>query len=323
MTVFYYLPSSNKPSWGVGMICYHVKLLNDNNINAFVLHDNAGFNIEWLGLKIPVKYLDKKPEISKTDILIVPEFYADNAALQKIKCRKIVFVQNSFYILDGLKSNKTFRELGYESIFYYMPHLQKALKFYSDLPCIELPPFIAPYYFEQKNEKREKNILIYPKFESREYDILKKMLTEKIDKINPNKLSNLFRKNDGWKVIEIKNLSHTNVATLMQKSTLFISLNCTEAFNSSVPEAMASGCINLCYDGYGPKDFLENKKNAYVFHNNNIYPLLEKLFDIIDKEDLYIEELNDIRKSAYATAELYKINELEKVLVQTFKTLSL
>lgn len=319
MAVYYYVMENNMPSWGTGMIYYHVWLLHKNNIEAYVLHDKANYRLPWLELDVPIKYINNKSlSINLADYLVIPEFYADNLQLQKYKCKKIVFVQNAFYIFDGLKNIETYEELGISQVFYYMPHLKKTLRQVTDLPLFETPPFIAPYFFTKETEKeRQKRIIIYPKHNNRDYLILKRMLQQKLNLAPKNGFQKLFKK-DNWELIELKDKTHHQVAKEMQQATFFISLNTTEAFNSSVPEAMAAGCINICYEGVGPADFLVDGRNAFVFSNNHVYNLVEKLSELLRDYDNKKTVLDRMRLAARQTAEAYKIAILEKSMLSFF-----
>lgn len=318
--IYYYVPEQDRPSWGAGMLYYHVWLLNKNNIPAYVLHDIKPFKLSWLKLDIPFRYINGGVQLQKDDFLIIPEYYADLPQLLKFVCRKIVFVQNAYYIFDGLKNAKNYEDAGISQIFYYMPHLKKILKQITNLPLYETPPFIAPYFYSnENNNQRKRRILLYPKFDNRDYSILKRMLEDKLGLKENTTLQKLFSKNSDWKIVELKNKNHHEVAEEMQQAAFFVSLNTTEAFNSSVPEAMAAGCINICYEGVGPADFLENNKNAFVFYNNHIYPLAEKIIDLVINCVNYTEQLNFVRKNAKETAEKYTIDKAEDKLLKFFK----
>jgi glycosyltransferase involved in cell wall biosynthesis len=315
------VPENANPSWGAGMIYYHVWLLNKNGFSAYVLHDKKPYQLSWISVDVRFQYLnDKNLSIRQQDVLVVPEFYADLAELTKFNCRKIVFVQNAFYIFDGLQSGKSYDGLGYETVFYYMPHLQKVLSKVTSLPLYETPPFIAPYFFsaDEVNNQRKKKILIYPKFGSRDFSILKRMLDDKLGIKEKSRLEKLLSKKNEWQIVELKNKGHKEVAEEMKQATFFISLNTTEAFNSSVPEAMAAGCVNICYEGVGPADFLANETNAFVFSNNHIFPLINKVIELVQRFDEMMPLISSIRSNARKTADCYTIAELEVSLVSFF-----
>lgn len=318
MPIYYFVPENDRPSWGAGMLYYHVFLLNKFNIPAVVLHERFPYRLKWLEVNVPFKYLNRTLDIEKNDILVIPEYYADLFSLRKIQCKKIVFVQNAFYIFDGLKNGLRYEDLGIRCVLYYMPHLKKALKMITSLPLFEVPPFIAPYYFSQNELNRKLRILIYPKFENRDWEILNRLLKEHLLVRQQSKFLRLLKPGKIWEIVELKNRKHFEVANEMQNATFFISLNTNEAFNSSVPEAMAAGCINICYEGVGPGDFLRNNVNAFVFPNNHIFPLIEKVLELVSNFENFQDELSQIRANAYLTAESYRVEQLELSLKGLF-----
>jgi len=105
----------------------------------------------------------------------------------------------------------------------------------------------------------------------------------------------------------------------MAQSELFVSLNCFEALNTSVVEAMAAGCIVFTYEGFGPRDYLRNGENAYVFSNNEAYALCSALFNYIDRFNETNSERTQMRNSAKETAQFYSLENMEKALLETFK----
>lgn len=318
-SVYYYVPDNERPSWGAGMIYYHVWLLNKNGIPAAIVHDTAPFKLKWLELDVPIVYFDAGFLPASNDTLVVAEFYANRPVFKKCNCRKIAFVQNAFYIFDGLALGDTYESLGYDQVFYYMPHLKKVLSRITTLPLYEIPPFIAPYYFGGQSSIRKKRILVYPKFDSRDYNILIQMLKRELNIKPHSKLKQMFTPSSDWQIREIKDMSHREVAENMKHAQFFISLNTTEAFNSAVPEAMASGCINLCYEAVGPADFLCDTENAYVFRNNHVYDLTNKLVQLVGEYDQHLNEIETIRTSAYRTAQSYTVELAERQLVAFFK----
>ena len=321
MNIYYYVPEQNRPSWGAGMIYYQVWLLQKNNFNAHVLHAKKPYKLAFIEVDLSFQYMDNKAlKLEKEDFLIIPEFYADLPVLRKYNCRKIAFVQNAHYIYDGLKIGQNYEDLGFERVFYYMAHLQKILQQLTSLPLYETPPFVAPYFYNNNiNGERRRTIIMYPKFDSRDYEILKRVLRDKLGLKEKTGLKKWFSKKGDWEIVELKNRSHTEVAEEMKKGTFFISLNTTESFNAAVPEAMAAGCINICFDGVGPADYLENNKNAFVFPNNHIFPMIEKIIDLVNNYDETREQLNFMRMNARQTADLYTIDKLESKLIAYFK----
>ena len=43
--ILYYTPDTNQPSWGIGMLYTHVRLLVENGFDARVLHRASAFHL--------------------------------------------------------------------------------------------------------------------------------------------------------------------------------------------------------------------------------------------------------------------------------------
>jgi hypothetical protein len=312
-SIYYHAPDYPAPSWGIGLIYKHVELLRKNGYDAAVVHRRFPFQLDWLETDAPVVYLDAGFSPKRRDILVVPETEARHQSLRRLHCRKLVFVQGSFLILNRLAEAVTYPQLGYEQAIVIMPHTRVIVERHFDVPASIVPPFIAPYFFTNESAlnttRRLRRILTFPKPAAEDYDILNKMLRRY-----------LASKPD-WQLIEIKGLSHREAAAFMQQSAFLVNVNTREAFNTTVPEAMAAGCIPVCYEAYGGQDFLRDGENAFVFPNNYIYPLLDRVYELIETYDSSQDGLAQIRTNAYATARQYTIERTEAALLAFYESI--
>jgi hypothetical protein len=324
-SVYYLVPDYNEPSWGIGLLYSHVKLLRKQGVNAYVLHQNAPFSITWFETEVPVTHLTNPSlEIYERDILVVPEILAREAQAIGLKCRKVVFVQGSFLILQPFEKAFDYPALGFEAAMAVMPHTLEILERYFGVEARVVPPFIQPYFFASPEwlyrGKREPRIVMFPKRGYREagycdYDIVKKLVTRECKRG--------ARGDRKWELLEVSGRNHREVADIMQHSAFLVSVNCLEAFNTTVPEAMAAGCIPICYEAYGGKDFLSDRTNAYVFPNNYVYPLISKLFHLMENYDVLHNELAWIRANAYRTACGYREEETAQALGDFYRCLGI
>ena len=304
MKIYYLCPDYPIPSWGIGIIYHHVAILNENGFEAYIVHQNEGFKVPWINLNVPVLYKNKLIYYDD-DIMIVPEVMAGTFDYKSIKARKIVFIQNLSLIYRDYPLQLTHKQQGFKAAFTYMPHMKKPVEKYLKLPVYSINPLIAPYFFvdEKRLHKREKLILLYPKFQQAEYLVIRKIIAESTV-LKQDKLSG-HKNNNQWRLVELQGLTHEQVAAVMKKAMFFICTNTFESFNASVPEAMAAGCINICYEAFGPRDYLKNEKNAFVFPNNEPFLLVEKLNDLIINFETNKELLYNMRIEAMKTASLY------------------
>ena len=317
--IFYYTPDHNVPSWGIGMLYTHVRLLRSSGIPAFVLHDRYPFRPHWLQMNVSREYLDRRSfQPRPRDIVVIPEIVADGAHVRayskkrflNIGCRRVVFVQGSSLIMAGLGSAQNYRELGYEGAIAVMPHIQAILERHFSTSAAVVPPCVAPYFLADRlqisSSHRKRQIVLVPKMGCEDYEMMASFLRSRLPGL-------------GWRLIELKDKSHRQVARVMQESAFHLNVNCQESFNATVPEAMAAGCIPICYEAFGGRDFLEDGKNAYVFPNHHIFPLLERTLELVQRYDRMQSQLTAIRRAGWATARRFSERQTMKALLSYFR----
>jgi hypothetical protein len=277
--IFYLVNDHPEPSWGTGMLYEHVRLLREQGHDAVVLHHWAPYRPGWRELEVPVRYLDE-PGLAPaaSDVVVVPEVLAASPAVPWHAWRRVVFVQGSFLILSGMAGAADYRALGYEAAMAVLPHVARVVGRHFGLEATVVPPFIAPYFFGSRPLPRLRRVLLAVKEGYRlagvpDGDIAAALLAREI------------AARPGWSLVLLTGRSHREVAELMRTSMFLVNVNSHEAFNTTVPEAMAAGCIPLCYEAVGGRDFLRDGENAIVFANQEVYALVERVCDLMDRID--------------------------------------
>jgi hypothetical protein len=296
VTIYYHVADYATPSWGVGLIYEHVRLLRATGRDARVLHERAPFRPAWTELDVPVSYLDDPafaPGVS--DAVIVPEVLASSEVVRRYPWRRFVFAQGSFLIPRGLGDASGYRELGYEGVMAVLPHVAHVVRRHFDAEATLVPPFVAGHFFEPSSEPRRKRVLFARK---RAYDDL----GIPDQQIALRLIGSELRRRPDWELLCLEGFDHRTVGALMKASTFLVNLNTHEAFNTTVPEAMASGCIPVCYEATGGRDFLRDGENAIVFANQQVYALIERLCDMLDRFDAIGDELETLRRGGRETA---------------------
>ena len=316
------VPTSEKPSWGMGIIYDHVMMLNQYGFNATVIKKENCRVPSWLNFTVPVndyKFLIK--HLQPHDFLVVPEAMIDMQGLKKLKCRKILFIQATAFMFESMPPGENHQSLGFEHVLTIMPHMNDIVIKHVQLPFTEVPPYLADYFFKKNANRRKRQVILYPKFHQIDYSIVKYLINRHIQRRNASWFKD-FISPVNWSIKELRGYTHEEVAQIMQESEFFVSINTFEALNTSVVEAMASGCIVFCYEGFGPKDYLINGKNACVFSNNQAYLLAEAVCEQIDSYEEQADFRQYIRENAHETAEIYSRREAEIKLVSFFNSLT-
>lgn len=318
--IFYLVPDYAEPSWGVGLLYRHVHLLRGAGFDARVLHQRAPFRLPWLDGDAPVEYLDRLAGAGVADdVIVVPEILAAEAPRTLWRCRWGVFVQGSFLILAGHDRAFRYPDLGFEFALAVLPHAAEVVARHFGLPARVVPPCVAPYFFRDEEEirtrPRRRLVLLAAKKEYRragfpDYDIFTKLVRRTIEE-----------QGQGWRVQELSGLDHRQVAELMAEAALLVNLNSHEAFNTTVPEAMAAGCIPICYEAVGGRDFLAPGAGAFVFPNHHVYALVEQTCESMAAFDRGSPELLAMRLRARASVARFAEEETGRALVAAFTEL--
>ena len=307
--VFYLCPDYQEPSWGIGMLYAHVAILRRHGFEAWVLHHASPFRLGWLKSDAPIAYLDRpEPRPAAGDLVIVPDVLAGSETARALPGRRVVFVQGPFTIVPGLAGAADYPALGFEAAMAVLPAVAEVVERHFGLAPSVVPPCIAHTFFagpDALDAGREHRVLLAaPKVASPDGEVLRVLLGRRLTEV------------EGWSALELRGFAHEEVGRLMKRSAFLVNTNVGEAFNTTVPEAMAAGCIALCYEAYGGRDFLRDGENAHVFPNHYVFPLLDRLFELMAGFEKRRGELSRMRKAAQQTAVSFREERTERALLE-------
>ena len=72
-------------------------------------------------------------------------------------------------------------------------------------------------------------------------------------------INNLRKNLIDWTIIDLNQLSHSEIAQTMNNSSIFLSSNLDEGFSLPSIEAMASGCLVIGYTGKGGNEYFKEE----------------------------------------------------------------
>ena len=308
MRIWYLVPEYVEPSWGVGMLYGHVDLLRRDGRDAVVVHGSGDFRPPWLESDVPVVGDDGFRPASE-DVVVAPEVLIDDPRAV-INGRAVLFVQNAFSLLERVDAAATARSRGFVRAMAVLPHVEHAIRGLTDLPSDVVPPYIAPYFAAPGDSlvtPRPRRVVIHAKSYIQELPVLRRILGLATSGGLPGLLGGRPSVEiERWEVVELRGLTHREAAATLRGACLFVNLNCWEAFNTTVPEAMAAGAVPVCYEAYGGRDFLRDGDNAFVFPNNSLLPLVGRLVDLMAEPEAAREaQLVAVRRRAWETAAGY------------------
>jgi hypothetical protein len=192
-----------------------------------------------------------------------------------------------------------------------LPHVARVVERHFGLAPAIVPPFIAPHFFAPGPRPREPRVLLVVKEGYRLAGIPDEEIAGAL-------LAREIAKRPGWSLVPLTGLTHRETAALMQTSMFLVNVNSLEAFNTTVPEAMAAGCIPICYEAVGGRDFLRDGENAVVFTNHDVYALVERVCELMDDPAEPAGFLDRLREGGRSTAASFRPESTAEALARFF-----
>jgi hypothetical protein len=310
--IYYLLADYTAHSWGSGIVYEHVRMLRAAGFEACALHHHAPFRPDWLELDVPVRYLDEPGfTASADDIVVVPEVLVASEVVRRFAWRRVVFVQGSFLIFRGLQQHTDYAELGFERALAVLPHVARAVERHFGVSADVVPPFVAPYFFEPAIEPRERRVLFSWKEGYRALAIPDQEIAQRL-------MEKEVARRPAWSFVPLLGFSHREVAELMRSSMFLVNVFSHEAFNTTVPEAMAAGCVPVCYEAGGGIDYLRPDENAIVFPNQQVYSLVDRVCQLMDRCEELAPLFERIRRGGRETASSFRPEDTARAVVAFF-----
>ena len=82
-----------------------------------------------------------------------------------------------------------------------------------------------------------------------------------------------------------------------------------------------SGCLPVCYEAVGGRDFLHDGHDSFVLPNHHAYALVERLLDLLPVAEREPERLLPMRLAARASAGRFDELAARQALVAVFREL--
>jgi hypothetical protein len=305
--IYFYVPDFDKPSGGVGLTYDHVRILNENGFNANVLHTKKDFKPEWLGERgenIPIVYLEeKKLELRMQDFVFIPEGFPqvmENLHKQKAACKKIVFCQNWYYVLNSLQPGQFWNQFGINECMSvsniqteYLKAIMPFLRCKQVVGSIDNDKFFPP---ENLEDKKPVVSFVNNRDPMKAHNVIKTFYA-----IFPH-----FR----WiQFNELKDLSNEDYSAAIRESAFYIHFDEVSSWGTAPIEAYLSKTLVAGWDGVGGKEYMTND-NIWLAPNGDIFRLAIAIGQMI--ETWLLGEVKDETWSAMEKATLMYTKEEEK-----------
>ena len=246
--LFVCYPDTNHPIGGVKQIYRQVELLRELGFQAFVLHEQPDFRVDWFSSTAPVldiqSYLISGPSVEH-DLIVLPETWVSNIPHYLPSIKKVIFNQNVYYTfgLDGNFNPSIFRLYSHPDVLGVVTVSQDNYNFLVR-GCGFNPNFVYTLL-----NGIDSSLFHPPTVKTRSIVYLERKhcydakIVCQLARLRP-----LF---DRYTFLSIGNMSHRQVAESLQSALVFLSCGHPEGFGLPLAEAIACGCIIVGYHGLG------------------------------------------------------------------------
>ncbi|MBW2018925.1 MAG: glycosyltransferase [Deltaproteobacteria bacterium] len=303
--IYFYCPDHKTPSGGIKTLYHHASILNNAGYQAFILHLNEGFNLNWHQYDVPVKYIATGVLIEENDVLVIPEAQPDLMEQTcYLPCTRVVFAMSWLHIYPNLQAYVNWRDFGITCVITPSRTIKEFIEWSMGIPTYLLDISINSSLYYYSGDKVLQVAYLTKKDRS-------SLLVEKILKAKHAEFRDIE-----W--VGMRNLAEELYAQKLRRSEIFLTTSTQEGIHISCLEAMASGCIVVGYSGVGGREYMvsEGEKRNCVLAENDDYLTLAKrlekvIFDIRNKD----REIDILRQNALQmTSMLSEEREEESVL---------
>lgn len=276
------------------MIYTQVKILREHQFEAFVLHFNTGFRLNWLDVPVPVLYMDNNPPISPSDTVVIPEGFPDlMKGLTAGHLHKVVIALNLHYIFEALPAGEKWQQYGIGAVITSSEVMANYIRWATGVSKVGVVnTAVNPRLYFPQPEKQKFRIA---------YMSRKDLHTPHIKKI-------LAARGDTFRNVEfvpLENMPETEYARVLRESVIYLTTSPFEGANLSVLEAMGCGCICVGYDGIGGAEYIVGNgpwQNFVRAESMNYLKVSMRLHHTLRKITARHPDVDRIRRNTLSTA---------------------
>jgi hypothetical protein len=241
----------SRPAGGVRAVYRHVEILRRHGFEASVLHvggqDDVFFDTDATVIRA-ADGIEFRPD----DILVVNEDRKESLEFAgTINLTKVLFVQNQFFMFEGLNEGLTYSDLGFRHYLTGSAWMARAMVELLGLPEVA----VVRYAIDKERffpEPKDRKIAFMP----RKIPVAARFIRRAFQQRYPE-FADI-----AWE--EITGLPEVEAARKLRESAIFLSLSRMEGLGLPPLEAMSSGCLPVGFAGDGGKEYMTPRNGLWV-----------------------------------------------------------
>lgn len=289
-------PDDPTPYGGIRKIYEFVDILVAAGTEAWVVHQRAGFSVEWFTHNTPVTSR-QQVTCSADDVLVVPEMMGDSIPSLATGIRKVVLNQNMYQAND-----RHFTRDDVLGVVVVSEHNRIfCAAAYPGTRLERIRCGVDSQMFAPKPKRR--HIAYMPRKRSAEAALVVEALRRR----------GALR---GWTLTPIDGCSQAQAASILSEAAVFLSFSEREGFGLPPLEAMSAGCIVVGFHGLGGQEFFRTDCSLPVPEDDLTTFILraERVLQQFDDEG-FAEMAGEARKQVVQS---YSLQQQEADVLRTF-----
>jgi hypothetical protein len=297
---YFFLPDFEKPSGGIRLTYDHVKCMNENGFNGVIIHQKKDFFPAWLGESykgIPTIYLEEVQEslkLNMEDFFFIPEGFPQLMEMlqkQGAPCKKVVFCQNWYYILNALSPGVSWDHYGVKDCLSVSNIQTNYIKMI--MPNIRTKNVVGKVDPEQYKPVADTKKLPIVSFIPSRFDGGQK---------SHNVIKTFYAMFPQYRWIQFKQitgLSNNEYEETLANSAFYIHFDEYSSWGTAPIEAYLSNCLVAGWDGIGGREYM-TKNNTWIAPNGDIIRLAIQLSNMIETylmDEVSHETIEDMEKA--------------------------
>jgi len=312
---YFYCPPMNTPSGGIGVILKAAKNLHDDGFDVALVYEPRQdqrasyeasakakkqvdifdkFNPTWVDFDISgidilplgdkkIQFADGSEQeciplnVSPEDFLIIPEGFPDvMKKTMQVSCKRIVFAQSWFYVLNAMQPGEKWQHFGITDVISASDAITEYLV--SVMPGLNIKDFkqgISREYFKVPEKVSDKLPVVGfsasrgPENKLKTYNIIKTFYA--------------FYPHLKWiRFQELEGMDREQFAERLASCAFYLYTDDIAGFGTAPLEAMACGTHTVGWAAFGGKEYMHNE-NGFWCNNGDIFQTAEIMGIAIDK----------------------------------------
>jgi glycosyltransferase involved in cell wall biosynthesis len=309
--IFYFCPDFPQPSGGVKTLYRHVHRLCQLGFDAAIVHQKAGFTLNWHDYQVPVSWLEHRPQFQRDDAWVIPEVMVEFVRqTQSFGGKRVVIVLSWSPAYNRLPPGKRWQDFGIQQVLTKSPMMQAYLEWSMEIRATLIHEYVDQrLYVHQPALKINKVAYLTRKDASGDW--LRGILVRK----HPQLATFTWQ--------PLRELNEATYAHHLRTASIYLATTLQEGMHVSVLEAMAAGCLVVGYSGIGGADYMVGagaQQNCILVENGNLPQLGKTLEEVLLHWVADRTHYERIIANAVTTAQRYQGPALEAQSLQAFFT---